>query len=359
MTRGMPFAALLLAALVAGEAAAHATSTSFLELRSMEPMQVRWDIAVADLAFVVPLDADGDGAVTWSEVQAAKPLIDDFVARRLTIERGRVACSREASRLGLIEHLGEMALAIEARMSCPSGGAWQIAADSTVFGDVTHRVLASLHGGNGMQLASLSPANPQWSPTSNGGAWRSFVSFVGQGIWHVLIGLDHIAFIALLLLPSMGAGSLRAVVRDLLTIVTTFTVAHSITLGLATAGLLAPPAWLIEPAIALSIVLAAGLNLAPGFARYRLPLAFGFGLVHGFGFSFALAALGSFGTDLLPMLAGFNIGVELAQLALVAAALPLLLWLRRDPMLAARAGLATSLGLAAIGAYWFIDRVAA
>ena len=114
----------------------------------------------------------------------------------------------------------------------------------------------------------------------------------------------------------------REVLFELVKIVTAFTIAHSITLGLAATGAVRLPTQPIEVAIAGSIVVAGLLNLFPAASRWRLRLAFGFGFVHGFGFANALRDIGADGVPIAPMLAGFNLGVEAAQLSIVALTLP-------------------------------------
>src|SRR5262249_40427319 len=150
----------------------------------------------------------------------------------------------------------------------------------------------------------------------------TFATFAGQGLWHVWIGYDHLAFLLLLLLPgvlrAVSTGGWQAVpafretAPDLFRIITAFTLAHSFTLALAATGTVQTRVRPVEVAIAASIVIAGILNLFPSAARARLALAFGFGLVHGFGFANALAELGARGARLVPTLAGFNMGVELA-----------------------------------------------
>jgi hypothetical protein len=190
--------------------------------------------------------------------------------------------------------------------------------------------------------------------------------FAREGVWHVLIGYDHIAFLFLLLLPSVLHGSsagwtmvtrLRDGIRDMVVIVTAFTVAHSITLGLAVSGLVQVPVQPIEVAIAGSIVVAGVINLFPAVSRWRLGLAFGFGLIHGFGFANALQEIGGGGVRLAPMLGGFNLGVEIGQLLIVAAILPLLWILGRTPLYATRIMPALSLATAMTGAIWFAGRL--
>jgi len=147
--------------------------------------------------------------------------------------------------------------------------------------------------------------------------------FVALGIRHILDGVDHLLFLLCLVIPIRR-------VRALVPVVTSFTIAHSITLiasasGLAPSALWFPP--LIETLIALSIVWMAFENIVGAGLGHRWALAFGFGLVHGFGFSFALRETLQFaGRHLLTSLLAFNIGVEIGQLLVVAATVPALIW---------------------------------
>jgi hypothetical protein len=148
----------------------------------------------------------------------------------------------------------------------------------------------------------------------------------------------------------------RDTAADLFRIITAFTLAHSATLALAATGTVHLPVRPVEIAIAASIVIAGLMNLLPAAARLRLALAFGFGLVHGLGFANALEEIGSAGTHLVPTLAGFNIGVELAQLSLVALVLPWLYRARTSPFYYSRFMPATSLVAAMAGAAWLVAR---
>jgi hypothetical protein len=192
------------------------------------------------------------------------------------------------------------------------------------------------------------------------------VRFLREGVWHVVIGYDHIAFVLLLLLPSVlrpvngqwqGAEGLREVTRDIVTIVTAFTIAHSTTLALAVTGTVHLPTQPIEVAIAASIAVAGALNLLPRLSGLRLPLAFGFGFVHGFGFANALSEIDASGTSLLPLLAGFNIGVEVAQLLIVSLVLPLIYLARRRHWYASGVMPLGSCALGAAGLVWLYQRL--
>jgi hypothetical protein len=141
------------------------------------------------------------------------------------------------------------------------------------------------------------------------------------------------------------------------TIITAFTIAHSITLALAVTGTVKVPMQPIEVAIAASIAVAGGLNLLPKLSRLRLPLAFGFGFVHGFGFANALSEIDAAGSALLPLLAGFNVGVELAQLGIVALVLPVIYSMRTTRWYARGLLPLGSCALGMAGIVWLIQRV--
>ena len=180
--------------------------------------------------------------------------------------------------------------------------------------DDTDRLLT--YEGNPDRIA----LDPQWYDAAR--------QFVGDGFRHILGGIDHLLFIVCLVLPVRRW-------RSLVAIVTAFTLAHSLTLGFAALGLAPTAGWfppLVEMLIAASIVWLTLENIVLPADRleHRWMMAFGFGLIHGFGFSFALAEQLQFaGSHLLMALASFNVGVEIGQLLVLALALPLLGWLHR------------------------------
>ena len=266
----------------------------------------------------------------------------------------------------LTEHAGEPHLSLGFRARCEKAGALAVSATLFFDKDATQRTLIDITTASGQFTSILSPSSPRWIEPAAPSALTTFATFVGQGMWHVWIGYDHLAFLVLLLLPSVlrasgnawrQAGGFRETAVELLRIVTAFTVAHSITLGLAATGLVHVPVKPIEAAIAASIIIAGFLNLFPRAARARLAVTFGFGLVHGFGFANALAELGAQGSRLVPSLAGFNVGVELAQLTLVLVVLPFLLRARVSSFYSARFMPAASLAAAMAGAAWLGARI--
>lgn len=216
----------------------------------------------------------------------------------------------------------------------------------------------------------FSPERPEALVGSGeGGVLAVFKRYVVEGVWHIWIGIDHVLFLlSLLLLAPLvparrkvtqwrGETQIRPAVLDVLAVVTAFTVAHSITLGLSVLELLKPPADLIEPAIALSVVAAAVNNLLGRSSLKRWRLAFVFGLIHGFGFANVLLDLGLPGHQLALALAGFNIGVELGQIAIVLVFIPLA-WLLRNTLFY-RWGVvvAGSAAIALLGLAWTLQRL--
>ncbi len=176
--------------------------------------------------------------------------------------------------------------------------------------------------------------------------------FVYEGIHHIFIGPDHILFVVGLLLLGGSVG-------QLLKILTLFTVAHSITLGLATFDILSPPASIIEPIIALSIVVV-GIHAFYGLHKRdpRMLLAFCFGLIHGFGFANVLQEMELPSHALVWSLLAFNLGVEIGQAFILLATLPILVILaKHTPVMARYLTHGLALGLTAAGAFWFFQRI--
>jgi HupE/UreJ protein len=361
--------AFCLAALAPQYAFAHAASTSFLVVQLRDdaaPVEVRWDMSLQDLAWTVFIDADYDGNVTWLEVQHAKSAIGSAVLAQINFERGGSSCVLSVKDFALAVRTEQNFLSVVMLAACPRPGLASVSGPLFMSGDASQRVLLSAVRGEEQLTGVMSAADPVWSEPAQVSAWSSFVRFIGEGVWHVLIGYDHIAFVLLLLLPSVmrpvngkwqGADGLRQVSRELVTIITAFTIAHSITLALAVTGTVRLPAQPIEVAIAASIAVAGGLNLMPKFSKLRLPLAFGFGFVHGFGFANALSEIDAAGSSLLPLLAGFNIGVELAQLGIVAVVLPMIYAMRTTRWYANGVLPLGSCALGMAGVVWLLQRV--
>ena len=202
----------------------------------------------------------------------------------------------------------------------------------------------------------------------------SFLGFVREGVHHILIGYDHILFLLSLLLPAVWirsavtdprtgvtrarwapSNNLRLALTNVLKVVTAFTVAHSITLALSVLDVVDPPSRWVESIIAASVVLAALNNIWPVISEARWKLTFVFGLVHGFGFASALKDAGLAKGALVGPLVGFNVGVEIGQLCIVALVLPIA-WSLRDTRTYRGAFAAGSLAIATVAGLWLVQR---
>jgi hypothetical protein len=189
--------------------------------------------------------------------------------------------------------------------------------------------------------------DPRW--------YQAALSFVRLGFDHILDGIDHLLFVFCLVIPFRR-------IRPLVAIITSFTVAHSITLIASAAGLAPDALWfppLIEVLIALSIVYMALENIVGAKLQRRWLIAFGFGLVHGFGFSFALRESLQFaGRHLATSLVSFNVGVELGQLFVLALAVPTLAWVFRHVVDERMGTIILSAFVAHTAWHWMLDRAA-
>jgi len=187
---------------------------------------------------------------------------------------------------------------------------------------------------------------------SRQGRWAVVQKFVPAGVHHILIGPDHLLFLVGLLL-------LGGSVKQLLLVVTAFTLAHSITLSLAVLNVVTPPDRLVEPIIALSIVYVGVDNLmARGGKDVRVWIALVFGLIHGFGFASVLREMGLPSGALGWSLFSFNLGVEFGQLVVVFLVAVMLGTIRaRSSVIGDRIAVAGSIAVIAAGTFWFVERV--
>jgi hydrogenase/urease accessory protein HupE len=215
-------------------------------------------------------------------------------------------------------------------------------------------VTVTYEGGALTSQAILDRSHPQleYFVGDRQGVFAVIRKFVPAGIHHILIGPDHLLFLVGLLL-------LGGSIRRLLLVVSAFTAAHSITLSLAALNVITPPARLIEPVIALSIVYVGVDNLMVGRGRdVRAWIAFAFGFIHGFGFASVLREMNLPSRALGWSLFSFNVGVEIGQLLVVVVVASVLIALRsRNEAAGRRLAFAGSLAVIVLGAFWFIQRV--
>ncbi len=347
-------------------AAAHKPSDSYLTLeRHEDAIAGRWDIALRDLDSAVTLDADGDGDITWGEVKSRRADIAAYALARLDVASAGASCALQVTDQLAESHSDGAYVVLGLAGTCPQHGP-TLAVGYRLFFDLdpTHRGLLQ-YIENGSSRSVIFSADERSHALGSGTALQQLAMYVHEGVWHIWLGFDHILFLLSLLLPAVlirrggewhPATSFRAAFWDVARIVTAFTVAHSITLSLAALSIVSLPSRWIESAIALSVVLAAVNNVFPVVSRTRWMAAFAFGLIHGFGFASALSDLGLPTGSLALSLFGFNVGVELGQLAIVCSFLPIAFglratWAYRRVVLAGG-----SAAIAAIAAVWLVER---
>lgn len=337
---------LVLLLLAAGAARAHVMSTGLATVETRDDEVV---YALTVLATDLPEDAARGLSNAADGDLANAERIAMVMREAVSLKAGTEPCRAGRTRIQGSQ-TGDGKVRLELAFTCPSqGGTLTLAEDWRPLFGQHYRSIVSARGpqgsrehvlGEGGREARLDLAAPA-------GGWTSFLRL---GVAHILTGFDHLLFLLALLVNQRRAWS---VVR----IVTGFTVAHSVTLSLAAFQLVAIPSGIIEPAIAASIVWVALENLLFRGSEWRRALvAFLFGLVHGLGFAGALTELELGSGALVRALVGFNLGVELGQVAAVLAVLPLVIWASR-PAAMARLPQAASVLVALMGAFWFVERV--
>lgn len=365
MKRLIAFAVLMLGMLVASTAFAHKPSDSYLTL-TVDGARIhgRWDIALRDLSFVMDLDADGDGKITWAELEAHDAEIEKYALGRLIIRD--CALRRMPDRRGVAAHSDGSYVVLELEAECTSAPR-DLGVDYRLFFDVDaqHRGLLRLEAASSRTHVFTAKEPATTFDLSSSGTGRQLRTIVVEGVLHIWTGYDHVLFLIALLLPSVlrreektwvPVLGLKVAMFDVLRIVTAFTLAHSITLSLAALDIITLPSRLIESAIALSVVLAALNNLRPILREDRWVAAFLLGLMHGFGFSAALQDLDLPRSNLVLTLFGFNLGVEIGQVAIVCVFVPLAYAVRKSS--AYRRGVLAggSVVILVLATIWFVER---
>jgi hypothetical protein len=360
---------VLLACLFAAAAQAHKPSDSYLAL-SVDGATLRgqWDIALRDLEFALGLDSDGNGAITWGELKARRKDVEAYAFSRLNVISDGKSCALNAAQFLVDEHSDGAYAVLRFDADCGSRAPAAVELAYSLFFDLdpTHRGLLRFERGGAAQTGVFSPERPRLAfAAGEASRLAQFFDYLREGVWHIWVGFDHILFLLSLLLPSvlalrekkwMPAERFKDTFWDVFRVVTSFTVAHSITLSLAALSMISLPSRLVESTIAFSVLAAALNNLKPVVAERRWAVAFAFGLIHGFGFASVLTDLGLPKDALLLALVGFNLGVEAGQLAIVAAFLPLAYALRGSWFYRRLVFYGGSAAIALVAAMWLAER---
>ena len=363
-------AAMGLISLSSAVADAHAIGLSTGEYTAKgASVTVKLAFARGEVASVLPnLDENRDGHVSAFEVESAKKDLESKVLGRVHVTQGGVACTPALLGAALTEQDG---LAIDGRFDCASKDK-PFDIDIVLLDDLSHghrhvaravgattrdevlykghssfAVASALDAGSG----ETAPSSAATAPAS-GGTASSAWSFFKMGIEHILTGYDHLVFL-------FGLVLLRARVKELLAVVTAFTVAHSITLAIATLGIFTPSPKFVEPAIALSIAYVGIENFFVKDASKRWRITFPFGLIHGFGFAGALAEINLPRAQVPVALVTFNLGVEAGQLFAMSLVVPMVMLIRQKEWFEPKGVRVLSGAVALAGGIWFVMRIAA
>ncbi|MDZ4817786.1 MAG: HupE/UreJ family protein [Planctomycetota bacterium] len=358
---------------------AHKPSDSYLTLSvanvDSEPtvlhqatIKGQWDIALRDLDYAIGLDEDANSEINWQEVLIKQKDINAYAFARLSIRGNHVLCPITPTQT-LIDHHTDGAYAVlKFTASCQTTVS-NLSLRYTLFSelDPSHRGLLRLEYEGFNKTAIFGPENRLQSfVLGNVSHFGEFKEYLVDGIWHIWKGYDHILFLLSLLLPAVlvrtskgwqPAENFKPTIIEVLKVVTAFTVAHSITLTLATLQLVALPSRWVEAAIAFSVVLAALNNVFPVVVKYRWLVAFSFGLIHGFGFSAVLADLGLRGGSLALALIGFNLGVEIGQIGILSLYVPISYAMRRTKIYKYVVFYVGSMLIVCVAGAWLVERV--
>jgi hydrogenase/urease accessory protein HupE len=333
---------LIVAVLAATAAFAHDPGLSSAEVTlGGEKPVARLTFARADIALIAPMDTGPTGLESLAR-DSFSLIIDGHAVPPL-----KVAASVDDSG------------AVHFNLEYPSLQGTRLTLSSLLIAKLPrgHRQFLELRdaGGNAQAQRMLDAADNSFELDlsaflSSQQRPHTFWGFLPLGIEHILLGFDHLAFLLALLIAG---GTLREAAK----IITSFTIAHSITLALATLEVIVIPASIVEPLIAASIVYVGLENIFRRKIEHRWLLTFGFGLVHGFGFASALRELGvGAGVKAVAPLLSFNLGVEMGQIAVAALVLPLIWKLRQRPLFVIRYVPVCSLLVALAGGYWLLER---
>lgn len=349
-------------------ALAHKSSDSYLTIDIDPQGQIsgQWDIALRDLDILLPVDSNSDRRITWGEMLQAEPGILSLASRSLSIHNESGSCRLHAGSapLAINRHADGNHAVIYLQGHCRDTGAITLRYQLLDGIDADHRSIARIQLHDTDQTIILAPG--ETITISNYTNIANWLGHVREGMHHIATGYDHLLFLFSLLLPvalmrrdDTPNSASPSAWRDTVMLVTAFTIAHSVTLALATFDILSLPGKWVESAIAASVIVAALQNLRDHAPRTRWIMAFVFGLVHGLGFAAMLGELPSSTGQKLLALAGFNIGVELGQLLAVMIFLPIAILLARTNRLGYRRwGLqGGSLAIAAVGLVWLCQRL--
>lgn len=359
-------------------AVAHDIGQSYIFLRVFDDrIDVRVEITAADLDRVLGLSLYADEQLTREEASPHLDAILSYVAQHLQLraanrdlalrfERHEVLDLDFADFL-LLNYTIKDLEAIPDEIDVTFGVVLDVDRDHINMLVIEHNwKTATFNNEANVSLVFTPPDRRQTLDLSSSSVLTGFWGLIKLGVWHIWIGLDHILFLLALILPSvlfleskrwMPVANFRPAFMNIVAIVTFFTLAHSVTLSLAALDVVNLPSRLVESIIAGSIAVAALHNIYPRMEVREWMIAFAFGLFHGFGFASVMGDIG-LGQDYMVLsLLGFNLGVEIGQIAIIAVIFPVLYLVRTRRWYRPVVLRLGSVLLIAVASVWLVERV--
>jgi len=316
-----------------------------------ELVRATYRLPMDDMDLLLNLDQDLDNKITDRELIDAHDQIENYLREHVTFLAEGINIDPDLERIATWNDSNDFPY-LEAAVT-------YVAPTSTRLLEVRvgvmtdlyqdHRNLAQFHVGANREQFVFQNGNAWYREPVSTGNWQTISEFTQFGMEHIVTGFDHLLFLLGLLLVGRSF-------RNLVEIVTSFTIAHSLTLALAALGFINPLSWLVEAGIALSIVYVGLENILLDTVSHRWRITFFFGLLHGFGFAGVLQQMDLARGGLALSLLTFNLGVEIGQVAVVALAWPILTRIAKNPyrMIIVRS---LSSVIVILGTYWFVQRI--
>lgn len=363
---------------------AHQFSTAHAKLEPNGDNQYQGYVALSleDLQLTLAIDPDNDGKLKWQEVIDSLPVIHSYLTNHITVWQSSekiitennsdptITCLSEWSgSLKLSEMYGELLLHIPVTITCPTNteAISKLNFKYSAFFDALndHKLLLTWFYNNNESYFIIDSNQRQVDLNFTSASVVDTISFyLYQGVIHIWFGLDHVLFVLALILPfawlrfrnGRFSPTQRLVLRDLIILITSFTLAHSITLTLTALNLLSIPSQWAEIGIAISVAFTA-INIITQWVKKLGVITFLFGLLHGMGFAGALSELGLSQTYKISSIVAFNLGVEVGQVAIIFLLYPMLSRLRKTQTLQYTLVPTLAVLIALMGGYWIIERI--
>jgi hypothetical protein len=366
-------AALVIVFFFAPVALAHKTSYAYLNaVVAGDSVSGKLELAVRDFDFAFfdyafGPGADRGGKANLDQLHRHEKEIAALLLEKISIGPPGAPCGLKPGAISLDSHSGEDYVVLLFSGNCESLGAQlQIGYDLMFAIDPQHRALIDVRR-DGVNFSGV--MTPDTKVLQFNAAEKNLrdtiLAYIHQGVHHIWIGYDHILFVCSLLLPAVllrkqnkwqPVDGFAGAFWGVASVITAFTLAHSITLSAAAFGIIELPSRLVESAIAVSVAVAAINNIYPIITRRLWVVAFAFGLIHGLGFASVLSEFGLPDDRKLAALVSFNVGVELGQLSIVVTLLPFLFAARRKATYSRFVMPAGSFVIAVVALIWFVER---